>query len=161
MTLKVNFNNPNILRGHLEQTLPALGIGLDEERRVFVGKDGGLAYRLFRAGDNYVPRREIALDTKVDMAAIRNYLNCVDVYLHTATEMAEGYGFKPMSYNGMDELCLEITANTSVFTSVIGDTEIKSAQRFEKFLRMIKEGTPRLKEMYDNVIDSAGKIRRA
>ena len=80
MVLKIDFNNPQILHGHLEQALPQCE--LSKVEGIFVGRRGGLVYELFTQ-----PRlmaTGVRANSMNDMAVIRTYWDAVQRYIQSS-----------------------------------------------------------------------------
>ena len=148
MELEIDFNNPNILKGYLEESRAQMGLN---GKRVFVGKEGGLAHSLF--SNDWHRLREPNMNTLNQMNALKAYLGAVEDYVNVASEYAIGRGFKPVTYNTDGVISLNPTLDSHVYSTGIGDVSIESAERFKECLQMIKEGSENFEQRYAQLVE--------
>ena len=159
MALKIDFNNPQILAGHLEQALPQYG--LQEVKGILIGKEGGLAYSLFKDSYNsYNIVREFGATSLNEMSVVRAYFDAVQRYVQQGSEHAKKFGFdlveadtsKTTVTNGLD-------LGSYIYYAGIGSATIENVERFKRFLEMVKEGHPEIERQYAKVRDASKVLR--
>ncbi|MBS3168884.1 hypothetical protein J4210_00210 [Candidatus Woesearchaeota archaeon] len=159
MQLEIDFNNPRILKGYLEQALPQYGL---EEVGVTVGRNGGLAYLLFKNDDWQRLPRELKVNTMNQIDAFRGYFDAVQSYVTAASVHAERFGFALVTVDGFQVLSPGLGRDSSVYQSGIGTVSIGSVDRFEDFLRMVvaaRKENGILNERYVELGKSAGALQ--
>jgi len=151
--LEINFNNPHILRGHLEQVLPQMGL---EGVEIIVGVQGGLAYPLFE--DDYsrnIPRAPHP-NKLSEMKLWKTYFDAVDTYVTRSRELAESFNFRLLSFDSnQTALSINPTQDEIIYQLGIGDVSIESAKRLESFLQMVQKGfgDPGEKHLYNALVE--------
>ena len=151
MSLEINFNNPDILKGYVDQALPQREIG-NLRPRIIVGKGGGLAYMLFEEDNSCsilpqtIPIREFN-----ELAKTKRYINFLEFYINCAKEHADKFKFIMLEKLPYEELKL-MHESSLLYNPCIGDIEIGSVERFEKFIDMVKEGHEELDKIYKKVL---------
>ena len=147
MTLEVDFNDPRILQGYVEQFRQQLG--LNEGNRLVVGSQGGLAYALF-TGDNSDYPQNFPAGTFCNLSCIKRYVNSVKDYLDRACSLSENFGFELVREDSERKI-VEFTIGDFVYGAGIGSPTIEGANRLERFVKMIKEGRSELDLMLTDI----------
>ena len=156
MALEIKFDNPKILRGYLDQALTQ--VGLEEARhRIIGGRDGGLAYTLFKD-----PVREILSEfratSRSDKPAVKENLDAVEKYIQSAEKHAKRYGFGLIAIRKVEKFGTYLSLESCIDPGGIGGP-IESPERFEEFLKMVKEVRGDLDEQY-KLVETAFKSLR-
>ena len=132
MQLEIDFNNPRILKGYLEQALPQYGL---EEVGVTVGRNGGLAYLLFKNDDWQRLPRELKVNTMNQIDAFRGYFDAVQSYVTAASVHAERFGFALVTVDGFQVLSPGLGRDSSVYQSGNFEGSYKISKRGSSILR--------------------------
>lgn len=161
MDLKIDFNNPNLLRGYLEEALPQLGLEdalEDVKKRIIVGKNGGLAHCLFSASELNLPR-EPRMSSLSEIRALTTCFGAIEDYLGAARDYAQEFDFQ-LVVNCRDKGIIPVRegANFYFSTAGIGDESIKSLEEFERFLQMVIECREDLIQRYNAVKEAIKNI---
>ena len=152
--MEFNFNDQKILEAYINQALPKLGLE-NLKDRIIAGKEGGLAYLLFENNIGNRLKIDFTDNSREKRLQTTRYYDFIEQYIEVSRMFAEKHGF------GI--LCLESDAlvkkiDSSPYHSlVIGDSNIDSLNKLEKFLEMIK--SERLKKFYQDFLDSTEEIR--
>jgi hypothetical protein len=148
MAVKIDFNNPNILRGHLEQALPQYGL---HEEGILVGAKGGLACSLFRRPYDII-RDFKGISSFSNMSALRAYFDAVQGFVQFGSEHAKKFGFGLVTADTSDRIITNgLDFGSNAYYAGIGDENIENAERLERFLEMVKEGHPEIERRCDKV----------
>lgn len=158
MDLKIDFNNPHILRGYLEQALPQIAPREFLIRQMTIGKEGGLAYRLFNGSEwRNVPEKP-RMHTRDEIKLVKNYFGALETYIQTAEEHAKEHDFG-LVYVKEDDINPTLGVDYPLFSVGMGDVSIGSVEKFERFMQMLKSpGMDDLKMLYANVTDAIGAL---
>jgi len=154
--MEVNFNNPNIIKGYLEQARPQFD--LEEAKWFVIGKEGGIGYSLFER-DYYELPRNFEAKSIDSMKNVSAYFNAVQSFVDQWEKVAEGRGFKlvqidPRSHkvsNGLE-------SESFIYSAGIGDATIESASKFEEFLQMVKDGHSAIQEGYNRLKQTSRRL---
>ena len=159
MDLKINFNNPHILRGHLEQAIPQIlkEYKLEEMKALIeVGRKGGLAYRLFDEDISQQPTDLKDISIMPTINAVMDYFGAVKMYIMEAERLAHEHGdFNPVSFDPKTEELTLRCERPNVYHAGVGSTKIESLGGLQDFLEMVKEVHPRLRNMYFGIRELA------
>lgn len=156
MGLKINFNNPRILQGHLEQALPQTSLQ-ESTKRFVVGSSGGLAYKLFENIYHGLPL-QFRISSVSEMAAVQDYFNAVHGYVRDAGEHAGRHGFKLVLFD--EKEVSDYGLDDFIYSTGLGSTDIESAERFQAFLEMIKSGKSKLDKQYEGIVEKAKTFQK-
>lgn len=150
MELKIDFNNPRILQGYVEQALSQ--IGLEESAgRIRAGSKGGLAYTLFQDKYRGFPL-QFRISSASEMAIVQDYFNAVQAYVTNAGKHAEQHGFGLVIENEK-VITNGISLDDFIYNAGLGSSTIESAERFQAFLDMIKSGKKELNKQYEGLVE--------
>ena len=156
MALEINFNNPHILRGYLDQAITQMGL-VDVKDRLVVGSEGGLAFALF--GEEFKDRTVVHIPTYQNVVDhIRALSEAVSVYDDCARTIAESAQFKSVETRADGSLYEEPCRESNLYNAGIGAATIASADRFGEFVRMIRDGKEDLGKSYDAVVKAANDL---
>ncbi len=134
--MEINFNNPLILGGYLEQAKPQYG--LENVDGIVVGKVGGLAYHLFTDCGKELSR-EFQIKSHDSIKNGRKYFDELEAFLDRNEERAIAYGFQLVTIRPSDNsIFIGPKSLPYIYYTGIGDTNIESIEKFEKFLEMVK-----------------------
>lgn len=150
MNIEYNFNESNLLKAYLQQTIPQFELG-EARFKIEVGENGGLTYNLFTVSDECC--KQFTIDTINQMEKTIFYFSSVKHYLQYAEQHARSFDFGLVfKKNGslIGPCSLEDTGMRSsyIYHLGIGDSLIETRERLEEFLSMIKEGKDRLDHCY-------------
>ena len=97
----------------------------------------------------------------IDMGFVREYFDAVQRYVTSAEQHAKSFGFGLLLVNLENgKLSPELKLDSYIYGAGVGDVTIESAERFERFLDMVKTGSEKLDEQYASVL-SAGQILKS
>lgn len=170
MALTLRFNDSLVLKGYLNQALPQMGI--ENDPKIVVGDSGGLAYCLFEPG-----RREESLvnlfptnfnvRTLGSLETVTEYVRQVHRYTKMAAGFAKELDFKQVSVSEGEfaspktiTTVTEADKDTELYSLGIGDSEIESMEKLERFLAMVKIAKNPLEEAYAQIIGLAQKLSK-
>ncbi len=162
----IKFNDPHILRGYVMQAIPQLVTedleGTTDkltkkllERRIIVGNNDGLGYKLFDIED--LPTT-VKINNLSELEGVKAYSALIDSYIKLAGEHAKRYSFGLIRIeieNAEKKLVPDYTQSTHFATVAIGDCEIEPVTRFTQFIDMIKAGYAPFKERYDAILQAS------
>lgn len=162
MALKINFNDPNIIRGYFDQEFPSMGLDEAGRSRFVIGREGGIAYRLFDGSIVRTYPTELIVRCASDISAGREYSMAVINYLHEARALAGERGFLLVYANNVcGDLCIgPWTEKSYLYLAGIGAISLESADKFEKFVNMIRDGRGKLDVGLQEVKTLADKLRK-
>ncbi len=161
MGFSINFNDPNILRGYLDQAIGQV-FGEDAKKyneRITVGSEGGLAYAIFSETRN-VPTR-VGAGTLNDAEKVISYFDALKDYIRQAEILAESYGFSLVQTGtpGRDRQILDYSKFAYLYYIAIGSYNIDSPKKFEDFIAMAQKADDFLNEKYKNLELALSKIK--
>lgn len=159
MKFEIDFNYPAILHGHLNQALPQIGLEELAERFV-VGSEGGLAYKLF---SNHLIK-EVPIRIKStsfrEINANKQYYNAVEAYIQDSQNHAKRYEFGLVYVGEKRVIFPGINCDEFIYNVSIGSINIKSLEKFRRFLEMMKSGREYLDKGHAEVLEKAKQIKR-
>jgi hypothetical protein len=146
LPIKIDFNNPKILEGYLEQTIPQLGLEHLIPNLV-VGTTGGLAYSLFEKDNLMKYPKNLRSQTLEDFGFVSQYYSAITDYINFAKEKANEFGFG-LVFIGGDKLISEKLSNQqSIYMSGIGAGKIEQYSHFERFVKLLIDSESSLSEL--------------
>jgi len=156
MVLDINFNNPHILRGCVDQAVQQKGLE-DVSERFLIGSCGGLAYALYgvEIKDKTLPRI-VTYGCVVD--GLINFGKAIEQYEIRAEEIAKDSGFKELGIRSDDSFWEEPPREVDLYSAAIGAVDIVSKERFEDFITMIAAGKDELTILYRQVVTAANAL---
>lgn len=157
-SLDIDFNHPLILRGFINQALPQVGLENFSER-IVVGRDGGLAYKLFN--QPFSMPNVLQIYTKLQMKESIDYFDAIDRYLARADGCASEYGFGLVKFSNKNEIIDGFNSNDTLFDAGIGSARIGSVECFSSFLNMINSGKDDLEKLHEELIEKAKVVKRS
>jgi len=157
--VEIDFNNKNILKGHLDQAILQSDYLKDIENRIVIGSlEGGLGYKIFGYFIDFTRNlpEKFRHDTIELIHRYNDYLKNLEEYISCAEVNAKDYNFKLLVDGG--ERLIEISQNSSIYSLVIGSENIKDFDMFKNFLEMVETCTPNLNNKYKELIKYAKAI---
>lgn len=154
MALDLEFNDPLVLKGYLNQAFKQMEI---DSEKIVVGDKGGLAYLLFETSKVDFPV-SCELGSITDFNTTANYVGEVKSYLNLARAMAKQYDFKEVLIT--EDIITEMHDAVSFYKMGIGDNSIDNPEKLEKFLEMVKIVEKPLDEIYGKIIELAEQVPR-
>ena len=156
--MKINFNNPHILRGHLEQALPQFEME-EVSQRFVIGREGGIGYRLFPSSDLPINLR---IGTLKEINAAMAYQKAIQHYCFLiAGRIAASSKLEllktepnPSREKGLEQL----GDNAYILDAMIGRREIEDATQFELFLHCLKVHKEKLDSALVEINELSGRI---
>lgn len=158
MVIELNFNDPNVLHAYLYQALPQIGLQ-DNRDRFFIGKNGGLAYRLFRRED--MSMNNLPINFRVfnpsEASEVVKYFARIESYLHTVNLDSQEFGFELLDTAGDDPRKLNMDGDNVYFAGV-GSMRITGEEKFSSLLRFVNDSKPLWEKHYAAIKENARKI---
>jgi len=135
-----NFNTQEAINTWLQTHLEAEKIPAESQSRIFVGLNGGIAYKIFPEN----APRNIKLTSLEYLEIARDYIINAVQSVRRARTHAAGYGFDLVS---LDEGIIhnrkpsEFSKGAYSYSDLaVGDATIESYERLARFLKMVREG---------------------
>ncbi len=108
-------------------------LGTYDINRIVVGKDDGLAYKLFSLGFS----SRWSKSSYIQAVELREYFEKENRYVEKAKDYATKYGFDLVTINPTDNAIITGCTNGMIYNSGIGSARIESVEKVDGFIQMI------------------------
>jgi hypothetical protein len=159
--MKIEWNNPKILEGIIEETLKRKTFKDVLKDKLEAGGKGGLIYFLFpySGGIQSLLHRSFILESEGKRSEAIEAIDFIGHYIDKANITAKDYGFELVTKEIIGEKEIKFYEPSDSYSSIgIGKTKIDSKKTLDKFFKMIyKEkadldsSSKYLKDLLENV----------